>query len=216
MKEIYLDYLNRTRDRKKLSYEDIRARIGNVKAVSTIQRIFSGQTEPTVEDFELLVENGLGEDLRDVYALIGEREFTDSAEIDYKGAKELLADFAAEKETIKQEYEARIAHSREMRTAQQEAFQAAIQALEAKYERGTKYLKGRIDECQRDLEAQTRRAVAAEARAEALNDEMASIKHKHDSHCREIHKRYRGLSWALVAVVLITQIMRWYLPPHWV
>lgn len=215
MKDIYLEYLNNTRDKKRLSYEEVRSRLGNIKAVSTLQRIFTGQTEPTVEDFELIVEKGLGEDLRDVYALIGAREFTDSAIIDYKGAKELLADFAAEKEQIRKSYEERIATSRELRAAQQEAFQEAIQALEAKYERGTKYLKGRIDECERDLEAQTRRAVAAEARVDAMKEEMADIKREHDRHCREVHRRYRGLSWVMVGVVLVTQIIRWYLPPHW-
>ena len=134
MKKILLDYLTSTRDRKKISYEELRLRIDCAKSVSTLQRIFTGQVEPTVSDLELIIEKGLQEDPRIFYSQIGKQEFADSEQIDYKGAKELLADFAAEKEAMRQEFADRLAHAKEMRISEQTAFKAALDALEADHD----------------------------------------------------------------------------------
>ena len=208
MKKIYLDYLAQTRDKKDISYEELRLRIDCAKSVSTIQRIFTGQTEPTVEDFEMIIEKGLGEDIREVYALIGEQEFKDSERIDYKGAKELLADFAAEKEAMRQEFADRLAHAKEMRIAEQAGFKIALDALEDKYNKGTSYLKRIVEQKDAEIASLTTRVLEAEATASTLGKAR-------DQHCRDIHRRYRLLSWGCIAVVIVALLMGWFIPPPW-
>ena len=208
MKKIYLDYLATTRDRKDISYEELRLRINGAKSVSTIQRIFTGQTEPTVEDFEMIIEQGLGEDIREVYALIGAQEFKDSERIDYKGAKELMAEFAAEKEALRKEFADRLAHAKEMRIAEQAGFKIALESLEDKYNKGTAYLKRLIEQKDNEIGSLTTRALKAET-------ELETISNAHDAHCREIHRKYRYLSWGCIGVVVVALLLGWFVPPPW-
>lgn len=208
MKKILLDYLSSTRDRKKISYEELRLRIDCAKSVSTLQRIFTGQVEPTVSDLELIIEKGLQEDPRIFYSQIGKQEFADSEQIDYKGAKELLADFAAEKEALRQEFADRLAHAKEMRIAEQAGFKIALDALEDKYNKGTSYLKRIVEQKDAEIAGLTTRAMKAEAELDATDK-------AHDTHCREIHRRYRLLSWGCIAVVFVALLLGWFVPPPW-
>lgn len=204
MKKIYLDYLAQTRDRKDISYEELRLRIGGAKSVSTIQRIFTGQSEPTVEDFELIIEKGLGEDLRDVYALIGEQEFRDSEKIDYKGAKELLADFAAEKEALRKEFEDRLAHAKEMRIAEQTGFKIALEALEDKYNRGTAYLKRLVDQKDGEIDRLNERALRAEVTADTAEKQR-----------QKLDEKRHQVFWAMAGLCALALVLGWFIAPPW-
>lgn len=111
MREIYLEILTTAKDKTRLSYEAIYQRTGI--SVSKLQRIFTGQGSLSTDDFELICQQGLGLDLDEVYARFGRQEFRDSQDVDYKGAKELLADFDKQKETLRIQYEERVQRERE-------------------------------------------------------------------------------------------------------
>lgn len=106
MRGIYLEVLTTGKDQKNFSYEKIYQRTGI--SISKLQCIFTGQRTFTVDDFELICEKGLGLNLDEIYARFGRQEFRDSQDVDYKGAKELLADFDKQKEALRTQYEERV------------------------------------------------------------------------------------------------------------
>lgn len=111
MRAIYLDILTTSKDEQRLSFDTIYQRTGI--SVSKLQRIFTGQQSMSVDDFELICEKGLNLDLDDVYARFGRQEFRDSEDVDYKGAKELLADFNQQKDALREQYEERVTREQE-------------------------------------------------------------------------------------------------------
>lgn len=111
MRAIYLEILTTAKDTSRTSYDVLYQRTGI--SVSKLQRIHTGQQSLTVDDFELICEKGYGLDLDEVYARFGRQEFRDSEGVDYKGAKELLSDFAIQKETLRTQYEERVQRERE-------------------------------------------------------------------------------------------------------
>lgn len=157
MREIYLEILTTTKDEKRVSYDTIYQRTGI--SVSKLQRIFTGQSTLSTDDFELICEKGLELDLDEVYAKFGKQEFRDSEEVDYKGTKELLADFAKKEEAIKADFEARIEREREI----------------------VRYLKTLVDELKQYNAKLTERAISAELRADAAEDYSKKLdKRRHD------------------------------------
>lgn len=138
MRAIYLEILTTAKDTSHASYETLWQRTGI--SVSKLQRIHTGQQNLSVDDFELICEKGYGLNLDDVYARFGRQEFRDSAVVDFKGAKALIADFGQEKEDIRQHYEERVQRERE----------AVV------------FLKGLLDETKAYNAQLTERAVRAE------------------------------------------------------
>lgn len=111
MRAIYLEILTTAKDTSRASYDVLWQRTGI--SVSKLQRIHTGQQSMSVDDFELICEKGYGLDLDEVYARFGRQEFRDSEDVDYKGAKELLSDFASQKEALRNQYEERVQRERE-------------------------------------------------------------------------------------------------------
>ena len=185
MRKIYLDFLTQKKDTKKLSYDDIV--ITSNMSKSKLQRIFTGQVDPTVSDLEAIVEKGLGASMMELYALIGRQEFKDSESLDYKGAKELLSDFNAEKAQIRTEYQTRIDQLVATSDERQKAFTLALEKLSTQYKVNADYLVGIILDNEayiRDLLAKTEAAnkIAAEAQERAKNAEKridSLDKHRH-------------------------------------
>lgn len=138
MRAIYLEILTTAKDTSRTSYDVVYQRTGI--SVSKLQRIHTGQQSLSVDDFELICEKGYGLDLDEVYARFGRQEFRDSEEVDYKGAKALLADFGQEKESIRQQYEERVQRERE----------------------AVDFLKGLLDETKAYNAKLTERAIKAE------------------------------------------------------
>lgn len=151
MRAIYLEILTTGKDEKRVSYDTIYQRTGI--SISKLQRIFTGQSSLSTDDFELICEKGLGLDLDEVYAKFGKQEFRDSEEVDYKGTKELLADFAKKEEAIKADHEARIEREREI----------------------VAYLKNLITELKQYNSKLTERAISAELRADAAEEYTKKI-----------------------------------------
>lgn len=205
MKKIYLDFLVSTKEEKGLSYESISARTN--MSISKLQRIFTGQTDPTVSDFEHVVEAGLQADVSKVYAQIGAQEFRDSKEVDYKGAKELLHDFSAEKEQIRQEYELRITQSIQARLEMQKSFDAALQQMKAQYKENAAYLTRRTEQAEEQAVDLAARAARAEEIAQAAQKraETAEIRADTAEDRREqIDKRRHHVFWCMVTLLAMT------------
>lgn len=206
MDKLLLKYINDLKDDKDYSFDRIVENIKNKRSKSTVQRVFAGLAEPTMAEMKMYISEGLHTDPKEFFALAGEQELAASEHIGYKGTDALLAQFASEKEAMRQEFADRLAHAKEMRIAEQAAFKAALDALEDKYSKGTAYLKGIVEEKNAEIEALTKRAVDAEAIASTLSE-------KHRLHCVDIHRRYRLLSWGCIAVVLVALALGWFIPP---
>ena len=204
MRQIYLDYLAQTRDEKRLSYDDLVPRTNMSK--SKLQRIFTGQTEPTVSDLEIIVEKGLKGRIEDLYAKIGEQELKDSEELDYKGARALLDDFNAEKKQIRTEYQTRIDQLVSSNDERQKAFTLALDQIGAQYKKNADYLTGIIKDNEnyiRDLLEQTERAnmIAAEAqkRAQESEKKISTL----EKRLVQSEKRRYKVFWTMLALVVI-------------
>lgn len=201
MRQIYLDYLAQTRDEKRLSYDDLVPRTNMSK--SKLQRIFTGQTEPTVSDLEIIVEKGLKGRIEDLYAKIGEQELKDSEELDYKGARALLDDFNAEKKQIRTEYQTRIDQLVSSNDERQKAFTLALDQIGAQYKKNADYLTGIIKDNEnyiRDLLEQTERAnviaAAAQQRAKASEEKISVL----EDRVVESEKRRYKVFWTMLAL----------------
>lgn len=197
MRQIYLDYLAQTRDEKRLSYDDLVPRTNMSK--SKLQRIFTGQTEPTVSDLEIIVEQGLKGRIEDLYARIGEQELKDSENLDYKGARALLDDFNAEKKQIRTEYQTRIDQLVSANDERQKAFSEALTQLSNQYRINANYLTDIILDNEayiRDLLAQTEQANGI---AQAAQGRAARAEKRID----DLDKRRHHVFWGMLSVILI-------------
>lgn len=197
MRQIYLDYISQMRDEKRLSYDDLVPRTNMSK--SKLQRIFTGQTEPTVSDLEIIVEQGLKGRIDDLYAKVGEQEMKDSEGLDYKGARALLDDFNAEKLQIRKEYQSRIEQLVATSDERQKAFTIALKQIEEQYRKNADYLVGVVNDNEiyiRDLLVKTENAnniaAAAQKRAETA-----------EKRADDLDKRRHHVFWAMMVLVLL-------------
>lgn len=215
MKEIYLNYLTQRKDAKKLAYDVLEEKT-NISR-SKLQRIFTGQLDVTVADLEIIVEKGFGESTDELYAQMGKQEFLDSKEVDYKGAKELLSDFNAEKAQIREEYEKRIGQTVKAREETQLSFNIALAQIGDQYRKNADYLTGIINDNEayiRDLLAQTERAnmiaAAAQKHAEEAEDRAKIADGRADSAelenrttRKKMYMLFSGMLFLLVFVVIL-------------
>lgn len=197
MKQIYLNYIATKKDAKRISYEDLVASTNMSK--SKLQRIFTGQVDVTVDDLEIIVEKGLKEKIRDLYALMGEQEFKESADNEFKGTQQLIDEFAAEKAQIRQEYTERLKQAEQELANAQAAFGAALNQLEEGYKKSTEYLTGLVARSEKYNETLTARAVKAEDAAAAAQ-KRADLAEERVEH---IDKRRHNVFWGMLVVVII-------------
>lgn len=210
MKEIYLNYLTQRKDAKKLAYDVLEKRT-NISR-SKLQRIFTGQLDVTISDLEVIVEKGFEERTDELYAQMGRQEFRDSKDFDYKGAKELLSDFNAEKAQIREEYEKRIAQSIEAREEAQLSFNLALAQIGDQYRKNADYLTGIINDNEayiRDLLAKTEQAntiaTAAQKHAEEAEDRAKNADGRADSaelENRTTRKKMYKLFFAMLVLLI--------------
>lgn len=205
MKEIYLNYLTQKKDAKKLAYDVLEERT-NISR-SKLQRIFTGQLDVTVSDLETIVEKGFEESTDELYAQMGKQEFRDSKDVDYKGAKELLSDFNAEKAQIREEYEKRIGQSIKAREDTQTAFSSALETLGDQYRKNANYLTGIIKDNEayiRDLLLQTADAnaiaAAAQKRAEEADNRADSAELENRTTRKKMYKLFAGMLAILIVI----------------
>lgn len=216
MKEIYLNFLTKKKDIRRASYEDMESRTNMSK--SKLQRIFTGQTDPTVSDLEIIVEKGLQSSLVELYALIGKQEMEASEELDYKGAHALMEEFAREKAQINESYKVNIEHLMQKSDERQEAFTKALTVIGEQYRANADYLTGVIRDNEgyiRDLLAKTEHsnaiAIAEQKRAEdaenraKIADERADSAEKENRTTRK--KMYMLFSGMLVLVILLVVLL---------
>lgn len=197
MREIYLDFLAQKKDAKRLSYDEMEKTANMSK--SKLQRIFTGQVDPTVSDLETIVEKSLGASLTELYALIGKKEFMDSEEIDYKGAKELLADFSAEKAQIRAEYQARIDQLVATSDERQKAFTLALDQMGTQYRKNADYLVGVIN----DNEAYIRDLLAKNEAANRIASEAQEQAKKAQTRIDNLDKRRYQVFWSMLLLVFV-------------
>lgn len=197
MREIYLSFLNQKKDEKRLSYDELAPKTNMSK--SKLQRIFTGQTEPTVSDLEILVEKGLGANIDELYAIVGESELKASEDIDYKGAQALLADFAAEKAQIHENYKTNIQHLVAKSDERQQIFTDTLKLIGDQYRANVEFLIG-INEDNKarlvDLLAKTEHAnamaVSEQKRAEEAEKRVV-----------ELDKRRYQVFWSMLGVIVL-------------
>lgn len=201
MRKIYLEYLTQTKDAKRLAYDDLAVTTNISK--SKLQRVFTGQVEPTVSDLEIIVEKGLKASMSELYALVGEQEMKASEKLDFKGARALMEDFNAEKAQIRQEYEMRIEQSIQARIETQEAFSAGLKQLEERYTANATYLTGlvgKLEASNADLSARavkaTDLALAAQKRAEAS-----------EKRADELDRRRYQVFWGMLGLVILLVVL---------
>lgn len=197
MKDIYLNYLTQRKDAKKLSYDVLEERTHISK--SKLQRIFTGQIDVTISDLETIVEKGFCENTEVLYAQMGKQEFADSQDVDYKGARELLKNFADEKAQIRSEYEMRIGQSIKAREDTQQAFSSALATLGDQYRKNADYLTTIIKDNEayiRDLLSQTERAEAIAAAAQKRAEEAEKTR-------EDIEKRRHHVFLGMLFIVVV-------------
>lgn len=197
MRTVYLTYLTQKKDEKKLSYDDMVPRTNMSK--SKIQRIFTGQQEPTVSDLETIVEKGLQEDIDTLYAMIGKREMRDSEELDFKGAKALMDEFATEKARIHATYEAKLNSLVEQSDKRQQAFTDALNQMGEQYRKNADYMKGVIV----DNEGYIRDLLAKVEHANAIADSERNRAEDAEGRIEELDKRRHHVFWGMLGVVIV-------------
>lgn len=201
MRAVYLTYLTQKKDEKKLSYDDMVPRTNMSK--SKIQRIFTGQQEPTVSDLETIVENGLQEDIDTLYAMIGKREMRDSEELDFKGAKALMDEFASEKARIHANYEAKLNSLVEQSDKRQQAFTDALNQMGEQYRKNADYMKGVIA----DNEGYIRDLLAKVEHANAIADSEKHRAEAAEERIDELDKRRHQVFWSMLTLVAFMAIL---------
>lgn len=225
MRKIFLDAITQRKDETGISYERISARIerkrGALMSISKLQRIFTGQQEPTIPDFEMIVEDGLEMDLVGLYAKMGAQEFRDTEPMDYKGAKELMAEFAAErakleeahqlekkimresheesKRLMREEHAAQIEKLKALRLELQEQFQQNTNLLTERYNANSKFLTEHVAKIERLNDQLTERATRAEEIAQAAQARAEKAEKRIDV----LDKRRQHVFWGMLAVVVI-------------
>ena len=197
MRQIYLDFLTQKKDAKKLSYDDLVASTNMSK--SKLQRAFTGQVELTVSDLEIIVEKGLSASIQELYARVGEQEMKDSEDLDFKGARALLADFNAEKQQIRQEYQTRIDQLVATSDERQKAFTTALEQIGAQYKANANYLTDIII----DNEAYIRDLLAKTEHAQHIAKAAQSRAEKAESKIEKLDKKRFQVFWSMLAVTLL-------------
>ena len=221
MREIMLTALTERKDKTGVSYERISNRIeqkrGTYISVSKLQRIFTGQSDPTVQDFEMIAEDGLEMNLFELYAKIGKQELEASEEVDYKGAHALLEDFAAEKAMIHANYKTNIEHLMAKSDERQKAFTDALNLIGDQYKKNADYLTGIIRDNEayiRDLLAKTehsnaislaaqKRAEEAEKRADEANERADAAELENRTTRKKMYMLFSGMLFLVVFVVVL-------------
>lgn len=198
MKPALLSFLTRKKDEKRLSYEDMEAKVNMSK--SKLQRIFTNQADPTISDLEDIVEKALGAPMRELYAIIGEQELNDSEEIGYKGAKELLSDFADEKKQIRAEYQTRIDQLVATGDERQKAFTLGLKQVEEQYRKNADYLTGLVERSEKYNAQLTERAVKAEEDAKKANDRADAAELENRTTRKKMYKLFYTMLCLLIAV----------------
>ena len=197
MREIYLTFLSQKRDEKRLSYDDLVPRTSMSK--SKIQRIFTGQTEPTVSDLEIIVEKGLGANIKELYALVGESELKASEDVDYKGAQALMDEFAAEKARIHTNYETKIETLVAQSDKRQQAFTDALAQIGEQYRKNADCLTGII----RDNEAYIRDLLAKTEHANSIAISEKERAETAEKRVIELDKRRYQVFWSMLGVIVL-------------
>lgn len=176
MKKLYTDYLLRLKDRTKKPFDAMQDALGI--SASTLCRYFKGESEPTVDTLERIVEY-LGGSMRDLYAQVGEQELKASEQHDYMGTDAMADEFARREKLIREHCDQRIAHADELRRQLQQSFDTTIAAMErthatelqkldAHFDRSNTYLSGQIVELRGELSQALSRALRAEAERDVL------------------------------------------------
>lgn len=203
MREIMLTALTQTKDETGVSYEKISARIerktGVYISVSKLQRIFTGQQEPTVADYEMIAEAGLEMNLDKTYAKVGKQEVRDSEELEFMGAKALMEQFAIEKERIHTNYETRISTLVDQSDKRQQAFNDALIQIGDQYRKNANYLTDIII----DNEAYIRDLLAKTEHAQHIAKAAQTRAEKAESKIEKLDKKRFQVFWAMLAVVLL-------------
>lgn len=210
MKAIYLDFLNKKKDAKRLAYDDLAPRTNISK--SKLHRIFTGQGEPTLQDLEDIVEKGLGASMVELYALVGEQQMADSVDMDFKGARALLEECNAEKKQIRAEYELRIAQALEAHRNAQLSFDSALRQLEERYTANVDYVRQQLRSLEsQNVELSARAARAAEIaqasqkRAEAAEeraDKADTARAEADKARISVERNRQQVFWGMLTVVV--------------
>lgn len=194
MKERYTNFLIRCKEKSDLSFEELEGKTGI--SASTLCRYFKGESEPTLDRLELIVE-AMGASVKDMYADIGKSEMEAAKEIDYKGTEALLNEFSAREQRIRENCEQRIAqHQQEanvlrshhdklvenlrdsyerMLTNQQTAHEKALAKHDETYERSVSYLKEQIKALSRSVVDAETRAAKAETRASEIDSRRHNV-----------------------------------------
>lgn len=202
MKKIYLDFLIEKKTEKRLSYEDMEPKANMSK--SKLQRIFTGQADPTLTDLEDIVEKALGARMVDLYARIGEQEMADSVDVDFKGARALMEDFSAEKKQIRLEYQSRIDQLVATSDERQKAFTFALKQAEDQYRKNLEYLTAQTQRQEQTIAELTARA----ARAEEISRAAQKAAEEADQERRDVKKnRYHVFAGMLCVIVALAAIL---------
>lgn len=202
MKKIYLDFLVEKKNEKRLSYEDMESKVNMSK--SKLQRIFTGQADPSITDLEDIVEKALGARMRDLYARVGEQELAASAELDFKGAQALLEDFNVEKNQIRMEYQTRIDQLMVASDERQKAFTFALKQAEEQYHKNLEYLTDQVHRQEDTIVEWAARA----SRAEEIAAEAQRAAKEADAERRDVKKnRYHVFAGMLCVIVVLAAVL---------
>lgn len=212
-----------------MSYDELVERTSMSK--SKLQRVFTGQVEVTVTDLEIIVEKGLGASMRELYALVGEQEFKASEELDFKGAKELMAEFSAERTKLeeahqmekkimresheesnrlmREDHAAQIEKLKTLRLELQEQFQQNTNLLTDRYNANSKFLTEHAAKIERLNDQLTERAEKAEEIAQAAQSRAARAEKRIDDFDKRRHHVFLGMLGVifLLLVVIIISVV---------
>lgn len=124
------EYINIKWDETGLSLEKIRSNIiaanpSSSISVSKLHRMFSDPNYKLSIEELLSVVKAMGQDPKEILAIIGEQEYVASKEVGYKGATELIAEFERREAALRDDYEDRLEKEVVLRHNIHEAFIAA-------------------------------------------------------------------------------------------
>lgn len=124
------EYINIKWDETGLSLEKIRSNIiaanpSSSISVSKLHRMFSDPNYKLSIEELLAVVKAMGQDPKEILAIIGEQEYVASKEVGYKGAAELIAEFERREAALRDGYEDRLEKEAVLRRNIHEAFIAA-------------------------------------------------------------------------------------------
>lgn len=98
-------------------------------SVSKLHRIFNNpETKVSFEEVILIAE-GMDQDPNELLAIIGGQEYKASADVGYKGAAQLIAEFERREAEIRKDHAFQVARAAEIREAMHQSFSAAQEAF---------------------------------------------------------------------------------------